>query len=276
MGRRVVIISSILMILILLFVSAYFILSNGGSGSLGSDIPNKICRLSYDCNSLNSLSNVEKIKCDFKKVSNKPGGLVPSIRLQGELSDIWDQNKPTVRELVDEIICKNNPDEFRSYMASVLRNYAARTDKKWTKADLFAEEEVLLLFIKDKTQNGTLRGKVISELSRTYYYLGFNEAESNNLFLTTVSLLDEGDEVAVYAVDALRSSNTISLDKKVRTLKEFIIKKYNLKSSPMAYNSALYSLLASGDQDVIDLARELCGSGEITNQVICNNAKVKK
>ena len=54
----------------------------------------------------------------------RPGGLPARIRLQGELSDLWDQQPPTSAEVITQIGDKSAPDEHRVYIAQSFRNLA--------------------------------------------------------------------------------------------------------------------------------------------------------
>ena len=220
------------------------------------------CNLDYDCSDLESLSTLEQTKCNLKK----EGISVPaSIRLQNTLSEEWDKNPPTIKELSQEITCKENPDSFRGYLSGVLRQRSST--KKFTKSALLIEENDLLSVVEEDTENLELRSKLMDELSRTYYYLQIRGSEADNIFETASNLLEKEDEVAIIGVGALVGALAdVNLERSKNIVKDFI--KEN-KDNPEKYEKSFSAGLAPfvvdseyQDQEMVEIAETLCQKEE--------------
>lgn len=158
-----------------------------------------ICNLDYVCKNQENLSKLNKAKCEIK---NSQVGISATIRIQGVIKEEWDKNQPSVKEIVQEIICKENPDNMRMYFIGSLRKYSS-INNNWSKQDLVNVEDPLLRIIGDGSESFEIRSGLINELSRTYGYMKFSSSEANNIFNILEKLIKNKEDTASVAKAAI-------------------------------------------------------------------------
>lgn len=220
------------------------------------------CNLDYTCDGSPSQNSL----CLIKQRSTEERSTALTIRIQGQISSAWEEDLPPLNNIVAEIICLDNPSIFRAYFMSFIRSrVSSQSEDKWSKEDMLAEEQKLLQIIEDEKEEAELRSKLMSEISKTYYYFGFNGDESKNLFKTSGKLLEsKNDSLSLIGVSALVGPLAdIDLTKSKEILRAFVMQnRGKIEEKPISFGAAITPFIygASEDPEMLVVAQEICAS----------------